>query len=244
MLERRPRGLMLSIVVGSVAALGLAASIQALFGLSALYTGRVAALFTAAAVLIAVFAARHVGSRGFGIANHVTMLRMVLIAILVGLIFEPARSPTAWLVVAIATVVLLLDGLDGKLARRFACASRFGARFDMEADTVLILGLSALAWQWDKAGAWILTAGLLRHGFVLAGRLLPWLRAALPASRRRQTICIVQAAALLACISPLFRVPVSGVAAFAGLALLVGSFAVDVAWLARNRPPSSRAASY
>ena len=38
-------------------------------------------------------------------------------------------------------------------------ASAFGARFDMETDALLLLVLAALAWQFDKAGAWVLASG-------------------------------------------------------------------------------------
>src|SRR5437867_3690361 len=70
-------------------------------------------------------------------------------------------------------IVTLLDGVDGWLARRTHMASTFGERFDMETDALLILVLSVLAWQYDKAGAWLVLAGLLRYLFVAAGWLLP-----------------------------------------------------------------------
>lgn len=236
----RPAGLAASILLAAAAAVGLAALAQTSFDLSARYTTHVALAFGAAAALIAALAVRHVGARAFGVANQVTLLRAVMIAVLFGLSFETSVAARAWLAVAIGAAVLVLDGVDGKLARRFGCASRFGARFDMETDTVLILGLSALAWQWEKAGVWILSAGLMRYLFVLTGRLLPWMRRALPVSRRRQTICVIQAVALLASISPLFPTPASDIVALAGLATLAGSFLVDVAWLVRNRPVARR----
>ena len=66
-------------------------------------------------------------------------------------------------------MVTVLDGMDGWLARRSTLASAFGARFDMETDALLIMVLSALAWRWDRAGAWVLACGLMRYGFVAAG---------------------------------------------------------------------------
>jgi multidrug efflux pump subunit AcrA (membrane-fusion protein) len=44
----------------------------------------------------------------------------------------------------------MLDGVDGWLARRHEIASRFGARFDMEVDALLILALSVLAGCGEK----------------------------------------------------------------------------------------------
>ena len=50
----------------------------------------------------------------------------------------------------------------------------------------------------------MLLSGLLRYAFVAAGWLWPWLRAPLPPSRRRQTICVVQIVGLtgVAAVSP------------------------------------------
>ena len=42
----------------------------------------------------------------------------------------------------LASVALILDGVDGKVARRTRNASAFGARFDMEVDAFLILVFS------------------------------------------------------------------------------------------------------
>jgi phosphatidylglycerophosphate synthase len=99
--------------------------------------------------------------------------------------------------------------------------------------------LAALVWQQDKAGAWILLAGLLRYVFVAASYAWPWLGAELPPSRRRQTVCVVQIVSLIGALAPLVVLPWSAALALAGLVPLVWSFGVDVAWLARHaRAPS------
>ena len=56
----------------------------------------------------------------------------------------------------------------------------------MEVDALLIQVLAILAWQWDKAGAWILVSGLLRYGFVAAGWVWTWMQAPHPAQPRSQ----------------------------------------------------------
>jgi phosphatidylglycerophosphate synthase len=140
-----------------------------------------------------------------------------------------------WIAVTLALVGLALDGVDGALARRRSEATRFGARFDMETDALLIVALCALAWQLGKTGPWIMLAGALRYLFVAAGRALPWLARELPPSRRRQTVCVVQIASLILCLLPPLTSPASQVVALLGLVLLAASFAADVAWLARER---------
>jgi hypothetical protein len=61
------------------------------------------------------------------------------------------------------------------------------------------------------------------------------MRQALPYSRRRQTVCILQSAGLLAAISPLFRQPQSAFIALLTLGMLAFSFTLDLFWLWRNR---------
>jgi phosphatidylglycerophosphate synthase len=127
--------------------------------------------------------------------------------------------------------------VDGALARRRNEASAFGARFDMETDALLILVLAALVWQLGKAGVWILLAGLLRYLFVAASFVLPWLGGVLPPSRRRQTVCVVQIVSLIGALVPVVTQPASAALALAGLIILIWSFTVDVAYLARQARP-------
>jgi phosphatidylglycerophosphate synthase len=131
----------------------------------------------------------------------------------------------------VAFVATALDGVDGWLARRSRMASTFGARFDMEIDAVLVMALATLGWQHEKAGWWILFAGLLRYLFVSAGWVWPWLRRPLPPSRRRQAICVVQVVGLGIVIVPAIMPPLSTTVAAAALTMLSYSFLVDVVWL-------------
>jgi phosphatidylglycerophosphate synthase len=155
----------------------------------------------------------------------------VLLAALVG---AAPNAALGWVIVGLGTAGVALDGVDGALARRRDEAGTFGARFDMETDALLILVLAALVWQQGKAGAWILAAGLLRYLFVAGSWVLPWIGAALPPSRRRQAVCVVQIVSLLVALAPVVVLPWSAALALAGLAALVWSFAVDVRWLARQ----------
>jgi phosphatidylglycerophosphate synthase len=175
----------------------------------------------------------------FGAANAVTLARGVVAALLGALVVVPAGFGVSVLATVAGTVAAVLDGVDGRMARRRGVASVFGARFDMETDALLVLALAVLAWRWDRAGAWVLLSGLLRYAFVLAGMLVPWLRRPLPPRRRRQTVCVVQIVVLLAVISPLLSRAVSAPLALAGLLVLAASFALDVSWLAERRvaPP-------
>jgi phosphatidylglycerophosphate synthase len=178
--------------------------------------------------------ARHLSSPAFGWANGVTLGRGALTLLLAAFLDVQGGTEVGWLLVALAVAALALDGVDGRLARRRDEVSAFGARFDMETDALLILVLAALVWRLDKAGVWILAAGLLRYGFVLAGFVWGWLERPLPPSRRRQAVCVLQIVSLIAAFTPGVLPPWSNALALTGLLLLVWSFALDVVWLARR----------
>ncbi|MDF2782538.1 MAG: CDP-alcohol phosphatidyltransferase, partial [Geminicoccaceae bacterium] len=139
-----------------------------------------------------------------------------------------------WTLAGLIAVALALDAVDGWLARRLQLVSSFGARFDLEVDALLLLILALLVWQAGRVDAWVLAIGLLRYGFVLAGRVQPWLGAPLPPSRRRKVVCAQQGVTLMLCLLPPVAPVLAGVLAATALAALVLSFAADVRWLARR----------
>jgi phosphatidylglycerophosphate synthase len=175
---------------------------------------------------------------GLGPADWVTAVRALLVAALAVALARP-RLPATLPVIAVAAVATALDGMDGWIARRTGTSSAFGARFDMETDAVLILVLSAFAWRYDRAGAWVILSGLLRYLFVAAAAVWPWLARPLEPSRRRQWLCVLQIAALLVALA--VEPPLSAGVAAAALAALTGSFLADILWLWRwqaSRPRS------
>jgi len=215
----------------------LALAIAAFAGFGAAYPLKAIALFAAGAWLVRQAVPAHAPHARFGAANRVTLGRLSLVLLLAAAVGEAiADAPAlAWAAAALATLAAVLDAVDGPLARAGGLASDFGARFDMETDALLVLVLSALVLQFDKAGAWVLAAGGMRYAFVAAARPWPWLARPLPASLRRKAVCVAQIASLIVCLLPPVPPPASAALAAAGLALLVHSFAVDVLWLARAR---------
>ncbi|HEV8209770.1 MAG TPA: CDP-alcohol phosphatidyltransferase family protein [Vicinamibacterales bacterium] len=221
-------------LLGLAAVVALAGAARTALPLGDRYPLKAAGLFAAVMGLSIGFLRHHHPFTRFGAANQITTLRAIVVALVAGLVGEP-RVPAVALAAAAASVaVTALDGVDGWLARRHRIASRFGARFDMEIDALLILALSVLAWRHDKAGAWVIASGMLRYAFVAAGALAPRLRAALPPSRRRQTICVVQIAALTIVMLPAIQPPASTLVAAVALVALAYSFMVDTIWLWRN----------
>ncbi len=166
-----------------------------------------------------------------GAANRLTYARGICVALVASLI--PADlNETSRSVLAVAVALLIAaDGGDGFLARRDGNASSFGARFDMEVDSALMLILAIIAAR--LGGAWLILLGLPRYIFVVAAYLWPFLAAPLPYSERRRIVCVLQGFGLVAAIYPWdYAMP----AALAALIVLLLSFAIDVFWLWRQAP--------
>ena len=168
-------------------------------------------------------------------ADLITGFRAVLVVVLVAMAGRPAPTNVAWIIVVIAIVAVVLDGVDGWVARRTGTSSAFGMRFDMETDAALILVLAILTWRNGKAGPWILGAGLLRYLFVGAGWVWPWMAQPLEPTPRGRLICVVQIAALIIALAPIVVPPASTAVAALGLIALSYSFLVDTFRLARRR---------
>jgi phosphatidylglycerophosphate synthase len=228
-----PRGAAVAVALAAAATVGAGALLGGWLELPGVVL-RAAALAVAGGAILLWLAVRRLRAPRFGAANSVTLVRAALAVLLAALVGAAPSAALGWVVVGLGTAGVALDGVDGALARRRDEASTFGARFDMETDALLILVLAALVWQQGKAGAWILAAGLLRYLFVAASWVLPWMGAALPPSRRRQAVCVVQIVSLLVALAPVVARTWSAALALAGLAALVWSFAVDVRRLARQ----------
>ncbi len=174
---------------------------------------------------------------GLGAANRVTVGRAALVLSLAALVLhaQALSSTGLWWIIGMATAALCLDGVDGLVARRTGTGTAFGARFDMELDSFLMLVLAGLVWRSGRLDAWILLLAAPRYLFVAAGWLVPWLRAPLPQRMRRKAGCVAQGVALVVCLAPVVPAGLAAAGAAVTLGLLVGSFALDVGWLYRRR---------
>lgn len=182
---------------------------------------------TAAAALVALLAGAPVDA--LGPAGRVTLIRAVLVVGVTALVADPVSTPS---LVVLAAVALVLDGVDGWVARRRNVASAFGARFDMELDAFLLLVLS-----WHVAGQlgnWVLLIGLARYLFVAAMVVLPWLGGELTPRRSGKVVAAAQGVVLVVAASTLLPVVVASVLVAAALAALLWSFGRDVVRLWRS----------
>jgi phosphatidylglycerophosphate synthase len=192
------------------------------------------AAFAVGTWAVLTLALRRSWARGFGAANRVTLARATLVGGVTALVADSfGRHAPVAVLVALASVALVLDAVDGKVARRTGTATPLGARFDMEVDAFLILVLCVFVAM--SLGAWVLVIGAMRYVFVAAAWVAPWLRAPLPPSTARKTVAALQGIVLVAAGADLVPRPVSAAAVALALASLVWSFGRDVRWLWRTR---------
>src|SRR5258708_7483276 len=166
-------------------------------------------------------------------ADWVTLTRAVLTAGIAGLVTDSFGRPVSvTALVTLAAVALVLDGVDGQVARRTGTATPLGARLDGEVDAFLILLLSIFVSR--DYGRWVLVIGAARYALLLAGWLIPWLAAPLPPRYWRKVVAAVQGIVLTVAASGLLDRLAGMIAVAAALLLLAESFGRDVIWLYRT----------
>src|SRR5215469_5813487 len=166
-------------------------------------------------------------------ADWVTLTRALLIAGVAGLVADSFVRPlSVTALVTLSTVALVLDAVDGQVARRTGTVTELGARIDGEVDAFLILLLSIAVSQ--DYGGWVLVIGAARYALLLAGWLIPWLAAPLPPRYWGKVVAAVTGIVLTVAASGLLDRRTGMIAVAAALLLLAESFGRAVIWLYRN----------
>jgi phosphatidylglycerophosphate synthase len=189
---------------------------------------------TAGLFLSALFTLVFRNVRRFGPADRVTMTRALLVGVVTVLVAESfVRHVPIAMIVTIASVALVLDLVDGKVARRSGTASEFGARFDMEVDAFLILALSVYVAR--SLGWWVLAIGAMRYAYAAAGWVWRWLTRPAPPRYWCKVVAAIQGIVLTVAAGAVLPWMVNLVAVIGALALLIESFGRDVLWQWRHR---------
>jgi glycosyltransferase 2 family protein len=219
-------------MVAAAALVALLALAAATVGLGAL--GWLAGVAYAIAMCVALTSAlSRSAATSLGPANRVTLVRTTLVGLVTALVAGGSGLRVPAVLVAVATLALVLDRVDGLVARRTGSVSALGARFDMEVDAFLILVLSVAVSP--SAGAWVLAIGILRYAFGAAAQVLPWLRAPLPPSRAKKGVAGLQGAVLVLVSAGVVPFPATIALLAVALTLLLWSFGRDIVWLWRGR---------
>jgi phosphatidylglycerophosphate synthase len=174
------------------------------------------------------------GSDWLGPAMCVTIVRAALAIGVAALVVDSFRqAPPVALLVALAVGALMLDWVDGWVARRTDTTTALGARLDGEVDAFLIAALSLYVAR--SAGWWVLAIGAARYVFLAAGWALPWLREPLPPRYWRKVVAATLGIALTIAAAGILPPGLTRAGLVVALALAAESFGRDVAWLRIHR---------
>jgi phosphatidylglycerophosphate synthase len=232
-------------VIGLLGQLAVLTMIASTVGLGALgwLVGTACGLVTAVAL---VHGLTQSGSGALGAANRVTLTRATLVGGLTALVADALVGPTSVAAaVGLAVVALVLDGVDGWVARHTGTVSALGARFDMEVDAFLILVLSVYVAQ--SVGPWVLAIGAARYAVWAVGSVLHWMRTPVPPRYWRKPVAAIQGIVLTAAAADLLPDIAINVAIAVAVVLLAESFGRDVVWQWRRhrvrRPEGAESAA-
>ena len=225
----------LTVLPGVAALLALLAATVGL-GVRALVAG---AVLTLLLWVLVERGLRREGLDRLGPANGVTLVRAGLVVVITVLVMQSwSTDVPRSLIVALSSVALALDFVDGRLARARGAVTELGAAFDMETDAFLILVLSAYAVP--LAGAWVILIGLARYLLLLATAVWPWLGAPVPSRPWAKVVAAVQGVVLVVAAAELLPTAWTQVLLATALVLLLESFGRQVVTLWRHRHEQQR----
>lgn len=169
-------------------------------------------------------------------ANQVTAVRAagaVACAALVALALTGRVPADSWWLALVAGPTLLLDLVDGKVARLAGTETAFGARFDMEVDAAMVAILSIHA---APVAPLALLVGAARYLLALGTWLRPQWRGPVTPRRFRKVVAATVAALLWVTTTPVTPTAIVWACVVASVALLAWSFGTQVLELERRAP--------
>ena len=105
-----------------------------------------------------------------GYANWITLFRLLLLMVTT---FQLEQFSIIQLFVLLS-LCLILDGVDGKVARQYQQESDWGALFDKEVDSFFVLVVSLILYQYYGIPIWIVGIGLLHYLYEIVLYFLNW----------------------------------------------------------------------
>ena len=171
----------------------------------------------------------------FGLANFVTFIRAAIVVVLMTFVGGYEIDIHGWWLFTLSLISLVLDGVDGRVARYLKRVSPLGAKFDAEIDALFVMVLSVLHFQTTQVGIWVLWAGLLRYIWGVAVLIWPFLQNPAPGLMRRKVICVVTVLTMSCALCPVLSAPVVSFLCAVGVIAVSASFGLDAVWLTTHR---------
>jgi len=101
-----------------------------------------------------------------GLANALTVLRGGLYAVVAGFVVVPASTDLTWVPAVCYGTGVLLDFLDGTVARTIGTETELGRRLDMAFDTFGFVAAPLVAVLWGLLPVWYLTLSAARYVYL------------------------------------------------------------------------------
>lgn len=102
----------------------------------------------------------------FGIANSITLLRGGLYAVVAGFVVVPVTTDLAWVPAVCYGTGVVLDKLDGTVARTIGEQTALGTRLDMAFDTFGFVVAPLVAVLWGQLPVWYLSITAARYVYL------------------------------------------------------------------------------
>lgn len=99
----------------------------------------------------------------FGLANTVTLLRGALYAVVAGFVVVPPDTRLVWVPALAYGGGVVLDKLDGTVARTVGQTTTLGERLDMTFDTFGFVAAPLVAVLWGQLPVWYLSLSVARY---------------------------------------------------------------------------------
>lgn len=164
-----------------------------------------------------------------GLANVITLARGALVVV----VFLAFTQLPSWLTGLLLLLALILDGIDGFVARRWNEADICGQFLDVEVDALFVLSLCVLLWRYSDVPAPILFIGLLRYLYLL---FLAYFVPREKLEPRRRYASIVAVFLLLALIArAVYAAPILDGLLLIACALVVWSFSRSLQYQIMDR---------
>ncbi len=186
---------------------------------------------------------RQVGHQRITLASWITIARAGALAVLVGfLVVGPTTEGMAWVPSALFGIAVVLDGVDGALARAMGSVTELGSRLDTEVDALTTLVGAAAVVAAGTAPIAFIAVGIARYAFALNlwwRRHRGWPVRELPPNRARAPLSALTLLAIWIAFLPIVDERVSTVLTTVVAIPFLLNFAVD--WMLVTGRPTTGA---